>query len=52
MTSKRVVIERDFLVCTNEEINCVGEQVMEDNCVCDCEQEPPPKCALDLASKF
>ena len=25
---------------------------MEDNCVCDCEQEPPPKCALDLASKF
>ena len=25
---------------------------MEDNCVCDCEQEPPPKCALDLASKL
>ena len=40
------------LVCTNEEIYCVGEQVMEDNCVCNCEQEPPPKCALDLASKL
>ena len=39
-------------MCANEEIYCVGEQVMEDNCVCNCEQEPPPKCALDLASKL
>merc|ERR1712176_149355 len=42
-----VCIEEPEPICDTQE-DCIAEMQKEEKCVCDCNEEPPPKCDLDI----